>query len=191
MFFQDFLKQAFEFADSQENNIDDAIQPVKKFCPENTEPKPVIRSKTNQILNVISNDKLKITKPAVNRKVVKRKFPGPAGILPDDIDISCAAEICDTSLSNKSAASSEIWCSQLSANCFENELWLEMMKDYGGSGGAVRLVDKYSVAWLKEKASEKKLLDQKTPFLAAVIESVDNNNTNPVAVLRDSTGDYN
>lgn len=82
----------------------------------------------------------------------------------------------------------EIICSQVSVNCFNESPWVDMCKDYYIGNVKLYLPEKYSISWIKTKAMSKQLIGQKTPFVAAIIKSIDYTIKNPMVVLQDPTG---
>lgn len=67
---------------------------------------------------------------------------------------------------------------------FNSPIWRRMLQDYSESG----LLEKCNIEWIKRKAAQKRLLDQKAPFLAAVIQSIEPSFTTVTLFLKDSTG---
>lgn len=50
------------------------------------------------------------------------------------------------------------------------------------------LVDKCNIEWIKRKAAQKQFIDQKAPFLAAVIQSIELSVSTVTLFLKDPTG---
>lgn len=63
-----------------------------------------------------------------------------------------------------------------------------MLEDWSNSNYKISLPQKYTISWLKNKAMSEKLIEQKAPFLAAVIQSVDCSSKGPMIVLKDKNG---
>ncbi|KAJ3651414.1 hypothetical protein Zmor_017458 [Zophobas morio] len=124
--------------------------------------------------------KLKIV--TLPKNVVKRKFPGPAGLLPDRKDVTSSV-IQNSDLKNPEL---EIPCSQMSLSVFQSSPWVDASRDYEP------LVDQYDIKWIKTNATLNKLHNQKAPFLAAIIKSVEcfeGKNLIVKVVLRDASGE--
>ncbi|KAJ1524008.1 hypothetical protein ONE63_010551 [Megalurothrips usitatus] len=127
-------------------------------------------------------------------RVRQRKFPGPAGLLPDrGRSVGQGQRPNFSSLLNTSASDLEeadeplSLCSQSTASVLEDGPWLTLKSDF--AGGGQELLERYSVSWVKQKAAARQLVGQKIPFLAAVLHSIDCSSPDPCVVLRDSTGE--
>lgn len=76
-------------------------------------------------------------------------------------------------------------CSQASIAAFDTPIWKKMMEDYSNS----TVLEKYNIEWIKNEAAKNALVDQKAPFLAALIQSIDFSTSSTVALsLKDCTG---
>jgi hypothetical protein len=116
----------------------------------------------------------------VPKNAVKRKFPGPAGLLPERKNFNLSVH------ESPDSDSLEIPCSQTSMSVFEGGPWVEMSRDYN------TLVEKFDIKWIKTRASLNKLHNRKAPFLGAIIQNVecfDGKNSIVKVVLKDETGE--
>ncbi|CAH0549352.1 unnamed protein product [Brassicogethes aeneus] len=120
-------------------------------------------------------------------KVIKRKFPGPAGLLPDRKKSSRIFEdIPDENLDDNE--SNVFVCSQMPQNKFNEEPWMKMLEDFDDYQF---LLDKYTIHWIKSQTRCKKLYNQKVPFLVAVIENLEVTNAKIPTInitLKDKSG---
>ncbi|XP_044744086.1 probable serine/threonine-protein kinase DDB_G0276461 [Chrysoperla carnea] len=152
--------------------------------------------------NRITNTKLKqltsseqnihINKPVVQHNskplVQKRKFPGPAGLLPEINSVKETTKLKLPDLEDETVSNITILvpiCSQNSDNLFTKGPWQQMLNDYGRPT-TDSLPGKYTISWLKSTANVRQLIQQKSPFLAAIIDSI-NDNFN--VKLKDQTGE--
>lgn len=89
----------------------------------------------------------------------------------------------------------DILCSQTSAIAFKSSAWLQAIEDFRiQKDNFMSLADKYNILWIKSKGSKQKLLDQKAPFLAAILQNVQCANAGIPTVtvlLKDATGNFN
>ncbi|XP_034237706.1 uncharacterized protein LOC117643127 isoform X2 [Thrips palmi] len=125
-----------------------------------------------------------------SRVVRQRKFPGPAGLLPDRGRTHVQGQrpnfssLLDTSGSD--LEDEEPLCSQSAASVLEDGPWSALQSDLAGEGHS--LLRRYTITWVKQKAAARQLVGQKIPFLAAVLHSIDCSSPDPCVVLRDQTG---
>ncbi|XP_060532859.1 uncharacterized protein LOC132705912 isoform X2 [Cylas formicarius] len=87
---------------------------------------------------------------------IKRIFPGPAGVISDDFG----------------RANDPMLCSQQTARIFEDGPWKDMSKDFYISDN-VYLFNKFNISWIKKQAGMNKFLDQKAPYLAGILQSLE------------------
>lgn len=126
-----------------------------------------------------------------SRVVRQRKFPGPAGLLPDrgrplvQGQRPNFSSLLDTSGSD--LEDEEPLCSQSTASVLEDGPWSALQCDLAGEGQT--LMRRYTITWVKQKAAARQLVGQKIPFLAAVLHSIDCSSPDPCVVLRDQTGE--
>lgn len=108
---QDYFNEAFDAVETNKEhnnkrNCDEySNQPVKKRCTQLLDTRTqnilaIINPKVSETVNNVNSFKKPET-PDRNRRVVQRKFPGPAGILPDEkkvnLNITALEEINETS----------------------------------------------------------------------------------------------
>ncbi|EFA08468.2 homologous recombination OB-fold protein [Tribolium castaneum] len=108
-------------------------------------------------------------RPKTVNAPVKRKFPGPAGLL--DLE---------------NTKNEVIPCSQMSFSVFQAAPWLQMCRDHE------TLIDQFDINWIKGAATREELPNRKAPFLGAIIKSVEcfeGKNTIVKVVLKDPTGE--
>lgn len=120
---------------------------------------------------------------------LKRKFPGPAGLLTGIDDLSVEAKkLEDIEIkSQEILMPKEFSCSQNTANLFNSPAWLRMCKDFAYE---IFLPDKYNISWIKSRATAKKLINQKAPFLAAIVQFIEYGKTSSASLsLKDKTGE--
>ncbi|XP_030747443.1 uncharacterized protein LOC115875969 isoform X1 [Sitophilus oryzae] len=87
---------------------------------------------------------------------IKRKFPGPAGILPDETQSNSDID----------------FSSQQTCLMFEEGPWKDMSKDFKISN-TLYLFDKFNIAWIKKEALANHFVNEKVPFLVAVLCSLE------------------
>ncbi|XP_013390545.1 uncharacterized protein LOC106158958 [Lingula anatina] len=122
----------------------------------------------------------------------KRKFPGPAGLLPK---LSKEAGLSDTRLPSpcvptvvaKENKTPLFPCSQSSQEVFGGATWRAMLLEVGKADYAA-IAAKYSLANIVRKASQKLLPDGKVPVVCAVIESIQAREAEASLQLRDPSG---
>ena len=141
--------------------------------------------------NDIIKNTLSITKDQVqpNKKMtLVRKFPGPAGLLPDDIDtippVSYLNSLEENEKTNEENNSSKLpeYCSQNTKNLFTEGAWQLMLDDLPQD-----FLKGYEIAIVKQMASTKGCNSTKVKFMAGIIERIDHSHENPPIVLRDFT----
>ncbi|KAJ8943890.1 hypothetical protein NQ318_019497 [Aromia moschata] len=135
------------------------------------------------------------TSVSVPSKIVKRKFPGPAGLLPErrEHNKSILDFISDDKAHKVNRTQDEMFlCSQRTVSVFEDGPWKEMTKDFYVPNGEAPY-EKFTIKWIKKQASLKKLLvNHKAPFLAGIIESLeifDGKIPTVNVTLKDATGE--
>ncbi|XP_018562034.1 uncharacterized protein LOC108904097 [Anoplophora glabripennis] len=123
-------------------------------------------------------------------RVVRRKFPGPAGLLPEiGADKSILQLLKNERLKTDNVEDMPI-LSQQTNSVFENGPWKEMCKDFRWPNRE-NLVERFNIKWIKKQAL-KQLLNHKAPFLAAMIQNldiVDGKIPTINVILKDTTGD--
>ncbi|XP_035731325.1 uncharacterized protein LOC118445692 [Vespa mandarinia] len=131
----------------------------------------------------------KTEKQSNKKTTLVRKFPGPAGLLPDIIDTS----IISTYLKNLEDSKIEgiqdqkdtnltEYCSQNTKTLFSEGAWQIMLDDL-----PTEFLKNYEIAQIKQIASANQHQCIKIPFLAGIIENIDYSHENPSIVLKDFT----
>lgn len=143
-------------------------------------------------------------KPPVNniRKTVspggplirKRKFPGPAGMLPQlgsDVAAPNLQQLHEKE--TPSSVAQEIVCSQNFVDDFSRGPWLQMMNDLElDQTDPVSPLQVFNIKWLLRRASLRgKAGVRKIPFLAVIVRNLDVTHSDATTVLRDPTGEMN
>ncbi|XP_069680989.1 uncharacterized protein [Periplaneta americana] len=123
----------------------------------------------------------------LTRNVRHRKFPGPAGLLPEK-DMMDQSVIPSPRVDSNILHSEEPLCSQSAVSVFEGAAWLQMLKDFELCNGSPPL-SQFTVAWVKKRAAARQLQDQKVPFLATALRDLDCSSPDPCVVLHDQTGE--
>ncbi|XP_043258421.1 uncharacterized protein LOC122400817 [Colletes gigas] len=117
-----------------------------------------------------------------------RRFPGPAGLLPDDIDANVSHISYLNSLEeNESTVESSDsnlpeYCSQNTKDLFTEGAWQLMLDDLPDS-----FLKGYEIATVKQMASANGYNSTKIDFLAGIVERIDHSHDNPPIVLKDFT----
>ncbi|XP_063984689.1 uncharacterized protein LOC135166417 [Diachasmimorpha longicaudata] len=120
------------------------------------------------------------------KKTLVRKFPGPAGLLPDNIDPSAPPEslktyLCldenDTNVTNTSPEKMNEFCTQETKKIFLEGAWMRMMDSLPGN-----FLDGYDIASIKDSDAER------VPRLAVLIQKIDQSSGNPRVTLKDISG---
>ncbi|XP_046747698.1 uncharacterized protein LOC124412112 [Diprion similis] len=140
---------------------------------------------------------MKFGKPVYNKPVTLiRKFPGPAGLLPDSscetipLFIPDSAHLEDSNdsmdnmktVDNNTSVFSE-YCSQNTTNLFSEGAWQLLLSDLTEG-----FFDDHEISTVKKKLSANSYKNCKIPFLAGVVQRVDFSRPDPLVVLRDCTG---
>ncbi|KOX74321.1 hypothetical protein WN51_00224 [Melipona quadrifasciata] len=125
-----------------------------------------------------------------NKKMtLVRKFPGPAGLLPDDIDsnITCVSylnSLEESEMMNKKTDSNNLseYCSQTTKNLFTEGAWQLMLNDLPDG-----FLKGHDIATIKQIANVNGFNSTKIKFLAGIVEHIDYSHDNPPIVLKDFT----
>nr|CAD7256596.1 unnamed protein product [Timema shepardi] len=121
--------------------------------------------------------------PHTESLIHQRKFPGPAGLLPDrSYNFNKIVETASDSEDESVPSSQGPTCSQM----FEGPVWQRVVADF-------RLEPKSplgscTVSWVKGRALARQLPGQKAPFLAVALGSIDCSLEDPYVILHDTTG---
>lgn len=184
-------------------------------------PKLTESTTTSKNTLIAAQSEARLKRLSVIKKLSKsprpvRKFPGPAGLLPERKDLgqhtflSSGAGDKHDKLETVSIKKTQpkynlvnnaiflqtqvIPCSQSTVNIFEEGPWMRMTDDFQVRDDiAVFLPGKYTVEWIKRTASDEKLINQKAPFLAAIVhklEIVDVRLPVVSVFLKDMTGTF-
>ncbi|KOC69421.1 hypothetical protein WH47_09379 [Habropoda laboriosa] len=136
-----------------------------------------------------NNSKFKHPPVQSNKKLtLVRKFPGPAGLLPDDIDtIPCVSYL--NSLEESEIVNEENdcnslseYCSQDTKNLFTEGAWQLLLDDLPND-----FLKGHEIATIKQVATLNGFNNTKVDFLAGIIEHIDYSHDNPPIVLKDFT----
>uniref|UniRef100_A0A1B6CTF2 Homologous recombination OB-fold protein OB-fold domain-containing protein n=1 Tax=Clastoptera arizonana TaxID=38151 RepID=A0A1B6CTF2_9HEMI len=116
----------------------------------------------------------------------QRKFPGPAGLLPERGQNSCfGSPIRDLDLDGSLDTPKEELYSQ-PGSLFDEETWQCLISDLGSHRDILKILN---IGSIKKKAAARCLTKKKVPFLAALLHSIDASAPDPCVILRDSTGE--
>ncbi|XP_044763433.1 uncharacterized protein LOC123320243 [Coccinella septempunctata] len=121
-----------------------------------------------------------------DRSIMKRRFPGPAGLLPER---SLSNIVSESTIKCSRIERKDDVCSQDTFTPFSEEIWEKMVLDF--KTDEFSLPEKYSIQWIRSRTLSKKLINQKAPFLAAFIDNIRSHSIqNPIVnlVLKDKTG---
>lgn len=185
--------------------LKDNCQRENGFINDNSKSNSIKNSRKELLCNIMKpesvnnlkakNDIIKstssITKDQVqpNKKMtLVRKFPGPAGLLPDDIDtippVSYLNSLEENEKTNEENNSNKLpeYCSQNTKNLFTEGAWQLMLDDLPQD-----FLKGYEIAIVKQMASTKGCSSTKVKFMAGIIERIDHSHENPPIVLRDFT----
>ncbi|XP_052279482.1 uncharacterized protein LOC127877547 isoform X2 [Dreissena polymorpha] len=125
----------------------------------------------------------------------KRKFPGPAGILPKLSSGQCLDALSPSILANQrvspeiSKSPTEESCpvlSQTSEDVFVDTPWQSLMRDLGTE--APRLLNKFSIAATQLLAGKKQLVNGKAALVFGVIDMVESHGAEASITIRDPSG---
>ena len=123
------------------------------------------------------------------KQVVVRKFPGPAGILPDDLDLSklpmAYLSSLDENENDRVIDESRLsdFCSQNTKNLFTGGAWQSMIDDLPAD-----FLQGYDIATIRHNARKGLYKTERVPIMAGIIHHIDSNWVeNPLIVLKDST----
>ncbi|CAD1469197.1 unnamed protein product, partial [Heterotrigona itama] len=123
-----------------------------------------------------------------NKKMaLVRKFPGPAGLLPDDIDsntcVSYLNSLEENEIMNKETDSNlSEYCSQNTKDLFTEGAWQLMLNDLPDD-----FLKGHDIATIKQIANMTGFNSTKIEFLAGIVEHIDYSHDNPPIVLKDFT----
>ncbi|KAF3421248.1 hypothetical protein E2986_06391 [Frieseomelitta varia] len=140
--------------------------------------------------DITKSNFFKVPQVKSNKKMtLVRKFPGPAGLLPDDIDsnITCISylnNLEESDIMNKKNDSNNLseYCSQTTKNLFTEGAWQLMLNDLPDG-----FLKGHDIATIKQIANMNGFNSTKIKFLAGIVEHIDYSHDNPPIVLKDFT----
>ncbi|CAH1118594.1 unnamed protein product [Phaedon cochleariae] len=200
-FDDDDLATSFTPVFSSTQGLSQKQSKIEELLPENSKKfkldSDIANNQNKQRQHLVINPKLELLSKSKDNtfsspsKVVKRIFPGPAGLLPDRQEghKSISELICEDHVEQTDEF---LLCSQRTNSVFENGPWKSMTEDFS-SPNSVQLYEKFSINWIKQSSALKKqVASYNAPFLAAIIQSVtiDEGSKIPTVIvtLKDSTG---
>ena len=137
----------------------------------------------------VSAIKLTQAQPSVKTTLVRR-FPGPAGLLPDNVDpnipaISYLNNLEENKDDTKESKDTDVpeYCSQNTEDLFMEGAWQLMLDDLPDG-----FLKGYEIATIKKQmARVKRGCNAKVEFLAGIVERIDHSHDNPPIILKDFT----
>ncbi|XP_071517504.1 uncharacterized protein [Panulirus ornatus] len=125
--------------------------------------------------------------------IQKRKFPGPAGILPQlgsDLMVPDNQQLHEKS---PATVTQNVVCSQSSAYDFSRGPWQQMINDLElNTADPACPLQVFNIKWVLRRASLRGQAGvRKVPFLAVLVRSLDMTHNDATAVLKDPTGEMN
>ena len=180
----------------------------KKNSSSSDKQSPLVKSRKQLLFNILKqrsvanaasrNDgakknvsaiKLTQAQPSVKTTLVRR-FPGPAGLLPDNIDpnipaISYLNNLEENEDDTMEAKDNDIaeYCSQNTEVLFMQGAWQLMLNDLPDG-----FLKGYEIATIKKQiARAKRGYNARVDFLAGIVERIDHNYENPPIILKDFT----
>ncbi|XP_017884484.1 uncharacterized protein LOC108627659 [Ceratina calcarata] len=165
------------------------LQKNNSRSQEITEPNHTEKLRSKTVVSDRENNatlKNDVFKSPQKKMTLIRKFPGPAGLLPDDMDhnVACFSYLksLEESEAREDKTSTKLpeYCSQNTTNLFTEGAWQLMLNDLPDS-----FLNGYDIASVKQKAALNSRGDIKVKFLAGIVEQIDYNYENPPIVLKD------
>ncbi|XP_022822607.1 uncharacterized protein LOC111353714 isoform X1 [Spodoptera litura] len=137
--------------------------------------------------NVVRNANSVISPKHTKRKMInsyfdhknKRKFPGPAGLLTGGFEEN--ENICQIELLSQDVDFTQ---NNLRGDLFESPLWVRLLDDLK----TWNLHDIDSIKMVKQQAMSGNLRRRKAHTITAFVETVDRSATDPLIIMRDTTG---
>ena len=146
-------------------------------------------SKNDESTSSIDSRSRNDSKSRTTKQVITRKYPGPAGLLPDDVDLSklpmAYLSSFDESENDRILNESRIsdFCSQNTKNLFTGGAWQAMVDDLPPD-----FLQGHEISTIKYNAGKGLYKIDKVPFMAGIFHNVDSNWVeNPMVVLKDSS----
>ncbi|RZF41296.1 hypothetical protein LSTR_LSTR000010 [Laodelphax striatellus] len=123
-------------------------------------------------------------------KTRRRKFPGPAGILPERKNISIVADSNESNVDCDSSILEVASQGVASQSLLNDEPWQRLLADFDSHPPQVRqFLNCWNVASIKRKANARMLTGHKVPYLAGIVHSLQCSTPDPFITLRDLTGE--
>ncbi|XP_078034444.1 uncharacterized protein LOC144468681 [Augochlora pura] len=167
------------------SNNDNCIQQQHNF---NSFQKSLVDNSSNKFLEMKNKSIFKLPHVQPNKKMALiRRFPGPAGLLPDDIDTNIPISYLNSldeskELIEQTEANLPEYCSQTTKNLFTEGAWQSMLDDLPDG-----FLKGSEIATVKQMANVNGHSCSKVDFLAGIIEHIDHSHDNPPIVLKDFT----
>lgn len=145
--------------------------------------KSIINSSHNKSRTKLNNSK-------TGKHVISRRFPGPAGLLPENMDFSNLPmaylntfDESETVVERLNETRITNFCSQNTKNRFTSGAWQMMIDDL-----PVDFFQSLDIATIKRQAKKGHYKMKCTKFFAALVHQMDSNTIiNPIVVLKDSS----
>ncbi|XP_046388731.1 uncharacterized protein LOC124157770 isoform X2 [Ischnura elegans] len=134
----------------------------------------------------------------------KRRFPGPAGLLPELDKKKCYPDLSQlpaegierrclyTSSDNLDESESNLLQPCAVGSLFgNNSPWASLRQDFNlnSADSSRNPLSKICLKWARQKATARQLPAHKVPFLAVAIHALDCSSPDPCVILRDPTGE--
>ncbi|XP_051154787.1 myb-like protein D [Leptopilina boulardi] len=168
--------------DENENNDNEKLKKNKNYKQITLQMAMEKKSNNSRYCNDSKNN-------SKSKQVISRRFPGPAGLLPENIDFSnmpmaylssfeeneTIEKLNETRISN--------FCSQNTKNRFTSGAWQMMIDDL-----PVNFFSNQDLHTIKHNAKKGEYKMKRTKFFAALIHQMDSNTIiNPMIILKDSS----
>ncbi|KZC11792.1 PREDICTED: uncharacterized protein LOC107189939 [Dufourea novaeangliae] len=165
---------------------------LKRGSYENSRKQLLVNLLKQHSMNIMEHKNksvMKAPQAQSNKKMtLVRRFPGPAGLLPDGIEASVLPisylNSLDESEETKESNEADLpeYCSQNTKDLFTEGAWQLMLDDLPND-----FLKGYEIATVKQMANTNGYNCTKIDFLAGVVERIDNSHENPPIVLKDFT----
>ncbi|KAL0122237.1 hypothetical protein PUN28_007170 [Cardiocondyla obscurior] len=174
-------QEMYDFGKEVENVPSEAQRKVELF-----------QSKVNATSKAFQNKEFKENSDRSMRQVklakevkLVRIFPGPAGLVKNDTNISAKSLLSNVEELEKSNATDkriEIK-SQSEKNLSEEKAWKFLLNDLPEN-----FLQNYKISGIKDKANASYCDSTKVKFMAGMLEYIDHSHEDPFVILKDSTG---
>nr|XP_033336653.1 uncharacterized protein LOC117226441 [Megalopta genalis] len=188
---EDKVIENTKYLDLQKNRLNiksNSDNCIRQQCNSNNLQRSLVDNSSKKFFEMKNKSILKIPQVQPNKKMALiRRFPGPAGLLPDDIDINIPISYLNSldeskELTESTEADLPEYCSQTTKNLFTEGAWQLMLDD---------LPDDFlrgsEIATVKQMANVNGYSCLKVGFLAGIIECIDHSHDNPPILLKDFT----